>query len=129
MSEEPHAQPTGLHLLLRLVYYPLMFGDDLISKGDDDFFSSDLSNERLQEIWGNFAWNQIRVLVLYSEADQYVPDFVNKTAMLQKWEEIYRSQRQDSLPRGSRFELLAHANHELADERFQSNFDSPLISL
>jgi hypothetical protein len=111
------------------VYSPLMFADDLISKGDDDFFSSDLSNEHLQEIWGNFAWNEIGVLVLYSEADQYVPDFVNKASMLQKWEEIYRFQRQDNLPCGSRFELLAHANHELADERFQWNFDRPLISL
>lgn len=108
---------------------PLMFGKNLISKGDDDFFSSDLSNEHLQEIWGNLAWNQMRVLVLYSEADQYVPDFVNKSSMLQRWEEIYRSRRQDGLPRSSRFELLPHANHELADERFQSNFDRPVISL
>jgi len=105
---------------------PSCLGNDLMSKGDDDFFSSDLSNERLREIWGNLAWNQVRVLVLYSDTDQYVPDFVCKPSMLQRWEDIYRSLRQDI---SSRFELLAHANHELADERFQLIFDRLLISL
>jgi Protein of unknown function (DUF1749) len=84
-------------------------------KGDDDFFSSDLSEDRLTEIWQHAAWNDVPVMVIYSDEDQYVPDFVDKVSMVQRWETIYRSKRKEALPRGSHFEVLPYANHEIAD--------------
>jgi hypothetical protein len=40
--------------------------------------------------------------------------------MLQKCEQIYRSQINESLPKESWFEILANANHEIADERLKT---------
>ena len=98
--------------------HPLVsFDPNLTLKGDDDFFSSDLSQNRLKEIWGHPAWRDVPVMVLYSGDDQYVPGFVDKPSMLQKWEWSYRSQINESLPTGILFEILSDANHEIADER------------
>jgi Protein of unknown function (DUF1749) len=78
-----------------------------------------LSQDRLNEIWGHPAWKDTPVVVLYSGDDQYVPSFVDKPSMLQKWEQIYRSRVNEALPKESVFEILANANHEIADERLK----------
>jgi len=63
-------------------------------------------------------------MVLYSSEDQYVPGFVDKQAMVKRWETMYRDDRnpaaESAAGRNSVFEVLPHANHELADERFLS---------
>ena len=46
-----------------------------------------------------------------------MPSFVDKHAMVQRWEAIYRHGRNPEAVAGSIFEVLPHANHELADER------------
>jgi hypothetical protein len=114
-----HVQHIGLHPWQALVYVPyiaLQRPDS--NQGDDDFFSSDLPENRLNEIWGNSLWADVFLMVLYSADDQYVPNFVNKTTMVQKWETTYRSHIKNSSAVDGFFEILHHANHELADERF-----------
>ena len=91
---------------------------DLIFQGDDDFFSSDLPDKRVVEIWGNAAWHNIPLMLLFSSDDQYVPDFVDKVAMVQNWEKIYRLHINTDSAENSIFEILQHANHEIADERY-----------
>jgi Protein of unknown function (DUF1749) len=86
----------------------------LTNKGDDDYFSSDLSPERLNEIWGSPAWQNVALMVLYSKEDQYVPNFVDINSLVRRWEATYRSQ---GFAADGTFEILHHANHELADER------------
>lgn len=50
--------------------------------GDDDYFSSDLSDERLE---GTFGKINKPVLILYSGQDEYVPPHVDKQKLLDRW--------------------------------------------
>lgn len=50
--------------------------------GDDDFFSSDLPDERLAEIWGEF---RVPVLIVPSEKDEYVPEGVDFERLMTRW--------------------------------------------
>jgi len=50
--------------------------------GDDDFFSSDLPDSRLSEIWGKISRP---VLILPSAQDEYVPNTVDFLRLLERW--------------------------------------------
>jgi hypothetical protein len=55
---------------------------------EDDLFSSDLTEKRLQETFGMISTRailQTRLLVLYSGADQFAPPWVDKEKLLQRW--------------------------------------------
>jgi len=68
----------------------------------------------MNEIWGSPAWEGVALMVLYSKEDQYVPDFVDIGSLVHRWETIFRSQ---TFAADGKFEILQHANHEVADER------------
>ena len=56
---------------------------------DDDMFSSDLPDEVLKDTFGRvgeMGFLKGQLLVLYSECDEYVPDWVDKRALMQLWE-------------------------------------------
>lgn len=52
--------------------------------GDDDFFSSDLSDEKLQATFGIIK-KESPLLILYSGADENAPPSVDLKALTQKW--------------------------------------------
>lgn len=56
--------------------------------GDDDFFSSDFSDEELRLRLGHIGelsdQNGLRVLVAFSGQDEYVPDFIDKKRLLER---------------------------------------------
>ncbi|CCH42899.1 hypothetical protein BN7_2445 [Wickerhamomyces ciferrii] len=54
-----------------------------LENGDDDYFSTDLSDEKLQETFGKL---NKPTLVLYSGEDQFFPDGVDIGKVLQRWE-------------------------------------------
>ncbi|WEW55088.1 hypothetical protein PRK78_000516 [Emydomyces testavorans] len=57
---------------------------------EDDLFSSDLSDERLQRTFGAIGSRGIlknSLLVLPSGADEFVPSWVNKEKLLERWEQ------------------------------------------
>ncbi|KAJ5827015.1 hypothetical protein N7447_003778 [Penicillium robsamsonii] len=57
---------------------------------DDDLFSSDLSDERLQKTFGMVGTQSIiksKLLVLYSGEDEYCPHWVDKEKLLQRWQQ------------------------------------------
>ena len=58
--------------------------------GTDDFSSSDLSEERLEGTFGKIGQTGVRVMWLFGERDQYVPDHVDKQELVGKWEEWVR---------------------------------------
>jgi hypothetical protein len=74
--------------------------------------------DRLKEIWQHPAWRETPVLVLYGDEDQYVPSFVDKLEMIQRWRDIHGSQVSKRVASKSVFRVLEYANHELSDERF-----------
>ncbi|KAK9476863.1 hypothetical protein V1514DRAFT_335606 [Lipomyces japonicus] len=53
--------------------------------GDDDFFSSDLDDHDLQATFGKV---NVPLLVLYSGADQFVPDTVDKKELVSRWRNV-----------------------------------------
>jgi hypothetical protein len=55
--------------------------------GDDDYFSSDLPDERLKLTFGTFP-RQTPLLILCSGADEYVPAHVDVPAIIRRWSDI-----------------------------------------
>lgn len=55
----------------------------MVPGGDDDYFSSDLAEETISSTFGKL---NKPFLVAYSEADEFVPQSVDKHALLGKWE-------------------------------------------
>ena len=56
--------------------------------GDDDYFSSDLSDEQLRSSFGKFGATP--VCILFSGSDEWIPSFVDKEALVKRWEEFVR---------------------------------------
>lgn len=59
------------------------------SPSEDDLFSSDLSDEQLGKTFGMIKQQGLlkyKLLVLFSGADQSVPDWVNKEKLLSRWQ-------------------------------------------
>lgn len=55
---------------------------------EDDLFSSDLTDKRLQETFGMIATRDLlksKLLVLYSGSDQHCPETVDKEMLLRRW--------------------------------------------
>ncbi|KAF6836002.1 esterase lipase [Colletotrichum plurivorum] len=50
--------------------------------GDDDFFSSDLEDSFVSSVWNRF---QKPVLALHSAEDEFVPDHIDKQALIDSW--------------------------------------------
>jgi hypothetical protein len=55
--------------------------------GDDDYFSSDLSDSILESTFGRFP-KETPLCLLLGELDPYVPDSVNKVELLERWTKI-----------------------------------------
>ena len=51
-------------------------------RGDDDYFSSDLSDDRLAVIWGRL---EQPVLIVPSEKDEWVPAGTDVMGLVRKW--------------------------------------------
>ncbi|OJJ51501.1 hypothetical protein ASPZODRAFT_399542 [Penicilliopsis zonata CBS 506.65] len=70
-------------------FFSLASPDSPQKPSEDDLFSSDLTDERLQRTFGAIAKRDLlrsKLLVLYSGKDEHVPDWVDKEALLQRWE-------------------------------------------
>jgi Protein of unknown function (DUF1749) len=63
--------------------------DSPVTPLEDDLFSSDLDDARLQQTFGVIASRGLlknSLLVIPSGADEYVPAWVNKERLLERWE-------------------------------------------
>ena len=59
--------------------------------GEDDYFSSDLADEKLEKTFGALRnTGTMRICFLYSGSDQYVPDSVDKVKMVERWHEYVK---------------------------------------
>ncbi|TGO59110.1 hypothetical protein BCON_0048g00360 [Botryotinia convoluta] len=52
--------------------------------GDDDYFSSDLTDEQLKKTFGSLPVRS-PLLILFSGNDEYVPKYVDKEALVKRW--------------------------------------------
>lgn len=79
--------------------------------GDDDLFSSDLSDEQLLKTFGALPARS-PLCILFSGNDEYMPKSVDKEAMLKRWIEISKRGKGtvDEVHSG----VLAGASHDLS---------------
>ncbi|KAL9092363.1 MAG: hypothetical protein Q9159_000871 [Coniocarpon cinnabarinum] len=56
--------------------------------GDDDYFSSDLPDDRVERVWGSegLATRGVKTLVLLGEKDDGMPQRVDKAELIGRWE-------------------------------------------
>lgn len=70
----------------------------------DDLFSSDLTDQRLQETFGTISSRELlrtKLLVLYSGSDEYAPQWVDKEKLLQRWKAAANAYEQKWYDEGS----------------------------
>jgi pimeloyl-ACP methyl ester carboxylesterase len=53
--------------------------------GEDDYFSSDLEDERLRQTFGKVGASGARVSILFSGEDEHVPKWVDKAGLVNRW--------------------------------------------
>jgi hypothetical protein len=71
-------------------FLSLVSPDGPENPGEDDLFSSDLSDKRLLETFGMIATRDLlktKLLILYSGSDEHVPKKVDKVKLLERWRE------------------------------------------
>ena len=85
----------------------------MLPKGDDDYFSSDIPEDVLQQTFGKL---NKPFLIAYSAEDEFVPTTVDKVALLRKWREASNPQ---FWSRNSG--LVAGASHAVKDPEAQKN--------
>lgn len=69
-------------------FLSLLSPDSPESPAPDDLFSSDLSDKRHQETFGQIGARgllQSKLLILYSGSDEYCPPWVNKEQLIERW--------------------------------------------
>lgn len=83
---------------------------------EDDLFSSDLSDARLKETFGQVVSRGLlkqQLLVLYSGRDQSVPPWVDKEALLKRWQTAIDADGQKFW--SPRSMVIPNASHALSD--------------
>ena len=81
--------------------------------GDDDYFSSDLTDERLIKSFGALPKGS-PVCVLFSGADEYVPKTVDKEAQISRWASI--AQRGEGRVDETNSGVIERATHNLGGD-------------
>ena len=56
-----------------------------LHNGEDDYFSSDLDDERLQKTFGQVGKKGARLMFLFGGADQFVPATIDRIGLVEKW--------------------------------------------
>lgn len=84
--------------------------------GDDDYFSSDLTNDELHDRLGHVGTigreTGMHVLVAYSKLDEYVPKSVNKDMLLRRIVSAMNGEGGEDVANGC---MLQNANHSLSN--------------
>jgi pimeloyl-ACP methyl ester carboxylesterase len=81
------------------------------NSGDDDYFSSDLPDEKVKEIWGRV---RKPMLIMPSGEDQHVPAEVDVKGMVQRWKGFCRDGVVSELSG-----LIPGADHSVRDAKAQ----------
>lgn len=105
------ATAPGGHESIRLTHFTP-------PSGDDDYFSSDLPDEKLATVWGRVKQP---IMVVPSAEDQYVPETVNFEKLLAKWKSFCPSMSDLSA-------LIPGANHTVDAQESQDWLGSRVVS-
>ena len=59
--------------------------------GEDDLFSSDFEQQRIDQIFGTAGKKRARLMILYSGSDQFVPETFDKDFLVRKWKKSFEA--------------------------------------
>jgi len=79
--------------------------------GDDDYFSSDLTDSQLAKTFGSLPKRTCPLCILYSGSDDSTPDSVDKEALVKRWIGIVRAG--GGVPDGINSGVVRGASHNL----------------
>lgn len=82
-----------------------------LKRGDEDYFSSDLSDEKLAVFWGRV---QKPILIVLSDADEFVPASVDVSGQMGRWKSFCNPGIASDLSG-----LIPGANHRVDDSAAQ----------
>jgi pimeloyl-ACP methyl ester carboxylesterase len=94
--------------------------------GDDDYFSSDLPTERLQQSFGNFK-KQTPLLILCSGEDQNVPAHIDVSGLINRWTQVVEAGGGVVDLENSGIIKGAHHNFEEDDDEILNNLFERVI--
>ncbi|KAM7189124.1 Protein of unknown function (DUF1749) domain containing protein [Rhypophila sp. PSN 637] len=101
-------------------FLSLVSPDSPASPGEDDLFSSDLSDETLDNTFGLIARRGLlrknKLVVLMSGKDQSVPDWVDKIKLLGRWKEAADNGGKVRIWDDERSGLIPNASHALSND-------------
>ena len=80
--------------------------------GEDDYFSSDLDESRLDSTFGRLGKSEARLAFLFGERDEFVPPHIRKAEMVGSWEQHIRNGG-GNVDQSSG--ILANASHTLKE--------------
>ncbi|EIT73563.1 hypothetical protein BDV35DRAFT_378601 [Aspergillus flavus] len=110
----PPNTPISCRRLLSLVS-----PDSPDSPGEDDMFSSDLSEEQLAKTFGKIKQGGLlkhKLMVLFSGADQSVPDWVDKEQLLEKWRKVTDRDGEVPIWDQEHSAVIPNASHALSND-------------
>ncbi|PWY86824.1 putative siderophore biosynthesis lipase/esterase [Aspergillus heteromorphus CBS 117.55] len=99
-------------------FLSLVSPDSPQSPGEDDLFSSDLSDEQLGKTFGMIKQHGLlkhKLMVLYSGADQSVPDWVDKEKLLARWKNAANHNGEDQVW-DQESAIIPNASHALSND-------------
>jgi pimeloyl-ACP methyl ester carboxylesterase len=82
----------------------------LVFGGDDDYFSSDLPDQKLRSSFGAFKKSS-PLLILWSGADEHAPSHLDSTKLMARWTEFVR--QGGGIVDSERSGVVADAHHNL----------------
>ncbi|PQE20456.1 siderophore biosynthesis lipase esterase protein [Rutstroemia sp. NJR-2017a BBW] len=86
---------------------------------EDDLFSSDLTDQRLMETFGKVVERGLlrdKLVVLFSGADQSVPDWVDKEELLSRWRDAANHGGREQVWNDEYSGLIPGASHALSND-------------
>lgn len=86
---------------------------------EDDLFSSDLSYQQLSKTFGMIKSRGLlkgKLVVLFSGADQSVPNWVDKEQLLRKWKNATNKDGEDQIWDGEHSAIIPGASHALSND-------------
>ncbi|KAL5338704.1 hypothetical protein BJX70DRAFT_398447 [Aspergillus crustosus] len=99
-------------------FWSLASPDSPANPSEDDLFSSDSTEKRLDETFGQIAARGLlrtTLVALYSGSDEYVPEYVDKQALLARWKRAANAggeKKWDDEATG----IIPGASHDVRDE-------------
>lgn len=106
--------PFAYFNFFKKFFWPLWCRTGLINRdarGDDDYFSSDLPDEKVADIWGKLGQP---VLILPSEKDEWVSKEIDVVRLVNRWKSFCKPGIANELSG-----LIPGANHRVEDAAAQ----------